>query len=107
LPGAVTHACSFGATLRNYSHDLRQNDWTFLADLYPVDPIAPQVASDFAASYPTGIVEGVTKGDAVGDFVHTLAPSDPFAPAYPYGPQLALFIQLSGPDIGSDSFILS
>ena len=74
---------------------------SFLADLIPTDPLAPQVASDFVQIVPPNPVEGVTKGETVSPFVQELYPGGAFAPSDPYGPQLSEFIQLlHTPDLG-------
>ena len=68
---------------------------SYLAELYPTDPIAPQVIGDFARTLPPNPI----KGAAVSAFAHSF-PTDPVHPGA-IGHQLSAFIQiLVRPDVG-------
>lgn len=71
---------------------------SFIADLYPVDPAAPQIVGDFAQALPPNPI----KGDAVSEYARSF-PGDPYSPTDPYGPQISAFIHLLGPDTGTNS----
>ena len=77
---------------------------SFLANLIPTDPLAPQVVGDFAKTYPTENVEG-GKGFAVSSFATGLIPTDPLHPT-DVGAQLSNYIHLLGPDVEADSWDL-
>ena len=69
---------------------------SYLAELYPTDPIAPQVIGDFARTLPPSPI----KGAIVSDFAGNLLPPNPIHPA-DLGSQLSAFIQvLVRPDAG-------
>lgn len=75
---------------------------SYIADLYPTDPIAPQVVGDFAQALPPSPI----KGDLVSDFADSLLPPSPIHPA-DLGANLSAFIQiLVQPDVGlGDLFV--
>ena len=77
---------------------------SFLANLIPTDPLAPQVIGDFAKSYPSENVEG-GKGLAVSNFANGLIPTDPVHPTE-VGSQLSDYIELLGSDVATDSWDL-
>ncbi|HVH49539.1 MAG TPA: hypothetical protein VM760_06635 [Sphingomicrobium sp.] len=69
---------------------------SYVADLFPNDPIAPQVVGDFANTLPPSPI----KGPAVSVFVDTLFPTDPLHPA-DLGSSLSDYVQiLVQPDVG-------
>lgn len=69
---------------------------SYIANLYPTDPIAPQVVGDFANTLPPSAI----KGHAVSVFVDTLFPTDPVHPA-DLGSSLSNYVQLLvHPDVG-------
>ena len=77
----------FGATVTSY-----------LADLFPTDPIAPQVVGDFAQALPPNPI----KGELVSHFAQDLFPTDPIRPT-DVGQQLSAIIQvLRQPDLGTE-----
>ena len=70
---------------------------SFIANLYPTDPIAPQVIGDFARTLPPNPI----KGAAVSAFADSVFPTDPVQPGDPYGPSISGYVQLLvQPDAG-------
>jgi len=68
---------------------------THIADLFPDDPLAPQVVGDFAQALPPNPI----KGDAVSHFADSVFPTDP-THSSDIGLQLSAFIQiLVQPDV--------
>ena len=47
---------------------------SYIADLFPTDPVAPQVMGDFARTLPPNPV----KGSVASHFAHDLIPNDRF-----------------------------
>ena len=69
---------------------------SYIADLYPTDPLAPQVVGDFANTLPPSPIRGV----AVSDFAGNLLPPSPIHPA-DLGASLSEYVQLLvQPDVG-------
>ena len=70
---------------------------SYIANLFPTDPLAPQVVGDFANTLPPSPI----RGEMVSHFAHTLFPTDPVQPGDPYGPAISGYIQiLVQPDAG-------
>lgn len=71
---------------------------SFLADLIPTDPIAPQVVGDFARTLPPNPI----KGELVSHFAQSVIPTDPIHSS-DVGQQLSAIIQLlRQPDVGTE-----
>lgn len=71
---------------------------SFLTNLFPTDPLAPQVIGDFAQALPPNPV----KGELVSHFVDSVIPTDPIRPS-DIGSQLSDYIQLlRQPDVGTE-----
>jgi hypothetical protein len=69
---------------------------SFVANLFPTDPVAPQVVGDFANALPPNPI----KGGAVSTFAQELFPNDPIHPAG-LGSSLSDYIAiLHQPDVG-------
>lgn len=62
---------------------------SYIADLYPDDPLAPQVVGDFAQALPPNPI----KGGLVSHFADSVFPTDPVHPA-DLGSQLSDYVQL-------------
>ena len=62
---------------------------SYVANLFPTDPVAPQVVGDFAQALPPNPV----KGDLVRAFADGIIPTDPLNPA-DLGQSLSAMIQL-------------
>ncbi|MDP9423246.1 MAG: hypothetical protein M3Q19_10525 [Pseudomonadota bacterium] len=68
---------------------------SYVANLFPTDPVAPQVVGDFAQALPPNPV----KGELVSHFADSFLPPNPVHPA-DLGSQLSDFIQiLVQPDV--------
>lgn len=75
---------------------------SYLADLFPTDPVAPQVVGDFAQALPPSPI----KGAAVSDFASNHYPTDPIHPA-DLGQSLSDYLQiLLQPDVGLGDLFL-
>lgn len=75
---------------------------SYVTDLYPTDPIAPQVVGDFAQALPPSPIRGAD----VSAFVDSTFPTDPLHPA-DLGASLSDYLQiLLQPDVtvGTDLF---
>jgi hypothetical protein len=71
---------------------------SYIADLFPNDPIAPQVVGDFAQALPPNPV----KGELVSHFAQNLLPPNPVHPD-DLGSNLSDFIKLlRQPDVGTE-----
>lgn len=73
---------------------------SFIANLFPTDPLAPQVVADFARALPPSPI----KGDAVSAFVDSNFPTDPVHPAG-LGASLSDYLQIllqPDPTVGHD-----
>ena len=69
---------------------------SYIADLFPNDPLAPQVVGDFANTLPPSPI----KGDSVSDFATHLLPPSPIQPS-DLGTSLSEYVQvLVQPDVG-------
>ena len=78
---------AFGTTVTSY-----------LADLFPNDPVAPQVIGDFAQALPPNPI----KGELVSHFVDSVLPPNPIHSS-DVGANLSAFIQiLRQPDVGTE-----
>jgi hypothetical protein len=75
---------------------------SYIANLFPTDPVAPQVVGDFAQALPPNPV----KGELVSHFADSAVPTPP--PIHPsgVGTDLSVFIQiLVQPDtVGTTDF---
>lgn len=70
---------------------------SYVANLFPTDPVAPQVVGDFAQALPPSPI----KGDLVSHFADATGPSPP--PIHPadLGSSLSDYVQLLvQPDVG-------
>lgn len=71
---------------------------SYLADLIPTDPLAPQVVGDFAQALPPNPI----KGELASDFAHSVIPTDPIHSS-DVGANLSAIIQiLRQPDVGTE-----
>ena len=71
---------------------------SYLADLIPTDPLAPQVVGDFAQALPPNPI----KGELVSHFVDSVLPPNPIHSS-DVGANLSAFIQiLRQPDVGTE-----
>ena len=71
---------------------------SYLADLFPNDPLAPQVIGDFARTLPPNPI----KGELVSHFVDSVLPPNPVHSSV-VGQQHSAIIQiLRQPDVGTE-----
>ena len=74
---------------------------SYVANLFPNDPIAPQVIGDFAEALPPNPI----KGDLVSDFADDTLPPNPIHSS-DVGSLVSHYIAIvQGPDLGRDGDI--
>jgi hypothetical protein len=74
---------------------------SYIANLFPTDPVAPQVIGDFAEALPPSPI----RGETISHYSDSVIPTDPVRPS-DLGSQVSFYIQLTVlPDVSSDYLI--